>query len=303
MTTSQGHPPSETAVPRRPWWIVGIVAGALVIGAVLVMVLSGHQRGAARAVTHPLPALSGAVAPISTIPTATFDEAGASVAGVALTPPAIRHDLGPLSSQGRTEVLSVCTEFSAFCAAERWPLVVALSRFGRFTALADSTSTPAAAFPSLVTFTFHDSLYISRYVTLVGIERFSNQTGANGAFEPLTPLDPAQAAVVNQAAPGGGDPSSPFIDVGGSAVVTTSGFSPALLVGQSQGQVVSQVTSPPALPGKGSSSGTSPPLGRAVLAVANQLSATICVADGQRPDSVCRSSGVRSADQLLGLPA
>ena len=50
-------------------------------------------------------------------------------------------------------------------------------------------------------------------------------------------------------------------------------------------------------------SGTGPalPVGQAILAAANQLTAGMCAATAQQPAAVCRSRGVRTADQALGL--
>ena len=45
-------------------------------------------------------------------------------------------------------------EFCPFCAAERWPLIVALSRFGRFTTLHNMQSAQLSVFPAIQTFSF-----------------------------------------------------------------------------------------------------------------------------------------------------
>ena len=88
----------------------------------------------------------------------------------------------PLTEGGKPEVLFVGAEYCPFCAAERWPLVVALARFGRFTALHDATSSSQAVFPSTATFSFTGVAYTSPWVALVGVELFSDQTGADGTF-------------------------------------------------------------------------------------------------------------------------
>ena len=46
------------------------------------------------------------------------------------------------SRTGKPEVLFVGAEYCPFCAAERWPLIVALSRFGHFGALHNMQSAP-----------------------------------------------------------------------------------------------------------------------------------------------------------------
>jgi hypothetical protein len=198
----------------------------------------------------------------------------------------------------------VGSEFCPFCAAERWPLVVALARFGTFTELHDTSSAAQTVFAGTPTFTFDEVGYSSRYVTLTGVELYSDTTGPDGTFTRLARLTPAQAALVARYAPrtsGVTTGTSPFVDVAGRLVVSTSGFSPALLAGQSQAQIAAEIAK--AAPRVAEPSGTIvPPTGQAVVAVANQLSAGICAATGQQPAAVCRSKGVRTADAALGLP-
>jgi hypothetical protein len=243
---------------------------------------------------------------LSKIPTATFDEVGATVAGTTITPPSVLTGAPTLTVDGKPEVLFVGGEFSPFSAAERWPLVVALARFGRFTALHDTVSSAQTVFPGTATFSFVGVAYTSPWVVLTGVELYSDETGPDGAFQRLARLTPAQAGVVARTAPraGGLSPGGiPFLDIGGRLATTTSGFSPALLAGQSQAQIAATVADPKSdAPPTTDGSVPTPPTGQAVLAVANQLSAGICSTTAQRPASVCRSKGVLAADDSLGLP-
>ena len=70
-------------------------------------------------------------------------------------------------------------EFAPYAAAERWPLVVALSRFGTFTQLGEVQSSLSTAFSDLATFTFWQVKYSSPYLALQSVERYSalNPTG------------------------------------------------------------------------------------------------------------------------------
>ena len=240
---------------------------------------------------------------LSTVPAATFDAIGVSVPGVELTPPQVLTAQPPLTSGGKPEVLAIGTEFCPFCAAERWPLVVALARFGRFTVLHDATSATQSVFPDTPTFSFAGVGYTSPYLTFGGIELYSDQIGADGTFIRIATLTPSQAALVARYAGADGatgNGTAPFVDIGGRLVTTTSAFSPALLAGQSQAQIAGEVAKPVA-PVPASGTAPAPPTGQAIVAAANQLSAGICTATGQRPASVCRSKGVRAGDQSLGL--
>ena len=245
------------------------------------------------------------LATLSKIPTATFDGVGVTVAGTSITPPTVLSGAPPLTVGGKPEVLFVGGEFCPFCAAERWPLVVALARFGRFTALHDTVSSAQTVFPGTATFSFVGVAYTSPWVALTGVELYSNQTGPNGAFQRLARLTPAQAGVVARTAPQVGGLSSggvPFLDIDGRLATATAGFSPALLAGQSQAQIAATVADPKSDAATTTSGSVpTPPTGQAVLAVANELSAGICSATDQQPASVCRSKGVLAADDALGL--
>jgi hypothetical protein len=241
---------------------------------------------------------------LSTVPVATFDSVGATVPGVELSPPRVVTGQPALMDRGKPEVLFVGAGFCPFCAAERWPLVLALSRFGRFEVLHDANSSDQSVFPGTSTFSFTGVRYSSDYVAFIGVELYSDQIGADGTFTRIAMLTPAQAALVIHAGGTGGWPSggtAPFVDLGGHLVTTTSAFSPALLAGQSQGQIVGAVVAPQPAP-VGTAAASAPATGPAIIAAANHLTAGICAASGQQPSSVCRSKGVRATDVLLGFP-
>jgi hypothetical protein len=287
--------------PTRLAWgaVVVILLGVVGLVTYALTHVSSPTAPALPAVTSP-----AVLATLSSVPTSTFDDVGVTATGTELTPPVVLSGQPPLTVGGKADVLFVGAEYCPFCAAERWPLVVALARFGKFTALHDAVSSPQTVFPSTATFSFVGVAYSSRWVALTGVELFSVQSGADGAFRRLTRLTAAQAAVVARTAPLAGGLSAggtPFLDVAGRLASTTSGFSPALLAGQSQAQIADAVASPISDTGAGSSATATPPTGQAVLATANELSAGICAATGQQPARVCQSKGVLAADAALGL--
>ncbi len=305
MSTDGGDraPDRRPSRPARLAWgaVIAILLGVVGLITYALTHVTSPTAPALPAVTSP-----AVLATLSSVPTSTFDTVGVSAPGTTLTPPTVLSGQPPLTTGGKPEVLFVGAEFCPFCAAERWPLVVALARFGTFTELRDSSSATESVFPDTSTFTFDGVGYTSRYVTLTGVELYSDTTGPDGTFTRLARLTPTQAALVARYLPPADRVAAgtvPFVDVAGRLVADTSGFSPALLAGQSQAQIAASVAEPaPPTTGSGTSGTTSPPTGQAVIAVANQLSAGICVATGQQPSAVCRSKGVRSADAALGLP-
>lgn len=287
--------------PARLAWgaVIVILLGVVTLVTYALTHVSSPTAPVTPAVTSP-----AVLAALSTVPTSTFDAVGVTVAGTTLIAPHLVTGPVPFTVGGKSEVLFVGSEFCPFCAAERWPLVVALARFGRFTELHDSASALQTVFPSTSTFTFDGVGYASRYVTLTGVELYSGTPGPDGTFTRLARLTSAQAALVARNSPQAGGAAAgtaPFVDVAGRLVVVTSGFSPALLIGLSQAQIAGEVASPTPL-GTGSGQTSVPPTGQAIIAVANQLSAGICAATGQQPVVVCHSRGVRIADAALGLP-
>ncbi len=290
----------------------GRTRSAVLAWSAVVVILLGVVGLVTYALTHvPTPATvtqtartsPAVLTTLSTVPTTTFDAVGVTVPGTELVAPQVVDGQPVLTSGGKPEVFVVGAEYCPFCAAERWPLVVALSRFGRFTALHDATSSSSSVFPGTPTFSFAKVRYSSAYLTFTGVELYSSQIGADGTFIRIATLTPAQAALVahSTGAAGTSSGSAPFVDVAGRLVTTTSAFSPALLADQSQAQIAGDVAALPAGRSTPRSSAT-PPTGQAIVAAANQLTAGICASTGQQPASVCSSKGVRIADQSLGLP-
>lgn len=93
-------------------------------------------------------------------------------------------DAPALTADGKSKVLYVGAEFCPFCAAQRWPVVVALSRFGTWTGLGQTTSASDDVFPETATLSFHGAIYTSDYLSFTGVET-SGRTKVNGQYAPL----------------------------------------------------------------------------------------------------------------------
>lgn len=251
------------------------------LGAVAVLVAAFLVIRWATTPAPPAPASTVSVQQLTTelagIPASTLDQVGmgsASTAGVK------RISDAPLPGpNGRPEVLYVGGEFCPYCAAERWPLVIALSRFGTIGGLQTARSSANDVFPSTPTFTFRSVTYHSQVIDLVAVEHFGSSPAPGGGYETLQPLTPAQQALAQRY--GGG--SIPFVDFGNRAALSGATYSPAVLQGSGWEQVVQALGNP------------SSDQARAILGSANVLTAAICQATGQQPAEVCGSAGVRAA--------
>lgn len=288
-----GPDPASLPIRNRTARFAWAAITVLLVGVVALVVYALTGSPTAERTVRPAPASGSVVATVSGVPGTAFDTVGVTATGTPLVPPTVLTGQPQLLSAGKPEVLWVGAEFCPFCGAERWPLIVALSRFGRFTGLGDMQSSSSSVFPSVQTFTFVGASYTSRYLTFAGVELYSDVADTDGAFTRIARLSPAQAALVGRYGASTGAPtgSLPFVDIDNRMVASTSGFSPAVLVGTSQSAIAGQLTQPDQ-PGQQA--------GTAIVASANYLTAGICAATGQQPASVCASKGVRAAGQALG---
>ena len=129
---------------------------------------------------------------VSTVPAATFNAIGT---GTAKTPPT--KISGPaLTSHGKPEVLYVGAEYCPYCAAERWAVAAALSRFGTLHGIGETTSSPSDVYPSTNTLSFHGATYTSPVLAFVP-PRDPEQPGRERSIRSAgqTHLDPREDRV------------------------------------------------------------------------------------------------------------
>jgi hypothetical protein len=186
----------------------------------------------------------------------------------------------PLTSSGKPEVLYVASEYCPYCAMENWPLIVALSRFGKFTGLTTSRSPEFEHIAPVDSWTFYGSNYTSPYLSFVPVEQYSNvlvnakaSPDAGKGYQVRQRLTPAQRAIFAKFDKPG---SIPFLDFGGRAVQIGSGpVPPQLMSGKSWQQVAAAFRQPKT------------DLGAALLTEADSLTAELCRITGDRPASAC----------------
>jgi Domain of unknown function (DUF929) len=152
---------------------------------------------------------------------------------------------GPgLTIDGKPAVVFVSEESCPFCAAERWPVVIALSHFGTWHHLGSTTSSPTDIYPSTATFSFRDTTFTSRHLAVRTTELANN---AGRPLQPPTPLDTALISrydvppYVNAADQSG---SVPFLDVDNHYILAGAQYDPQVLAGLSMSQIASQLDDP-----------------------------------------------------------
>jgi hypothetical protein len=256
-----------------------IILAVVVVVAIVVAVGLLHNDKGAETTAASDEVISG----VTSVPVATFDKVGAG--SIKTLPSAITAD--PLTADGKPRILYVGAEYCPFCAAERWSLVAALARFGTFTGLGQTESSPKDVYPNTPTLSFHGSSYTSQYISFTGYET----EDTNGKqLETLTSDD--NAIVQKYNAPpyvGTGDTagSIPFIAMFGSYVSQGASYSPDILAGMSHAEVAQAMQDPDT------------EVAMNVDAMANVFSAVICKATDGQPADVCTSSGVQAAAAKL----
>ncbi|RZT17369.1 uncharacterized protein DUF929 [Kribbella sp. VKM Ac-2569] len=270
---------------RRLLLAVGLVVLVVVIvgGLVTIRLVGGGKKTA----TGPSGAAdAGLVTALSSIPDSTFAAVGTSevkAAPSAITAPA-------LTAGGKPKVLYIGAEFCPYCAAERWPVTVALSRFGTFSNLGTTHSASEDVFPNTPTLSFHGATYTSQYLAFTGVETTTNEMVGNG-YKPLdtpTAEDQKTFDTYNKPPYVGSDGSIPFIDLGGKYVGSGATYSPDLLAGKTQTEIADALKDP------------SSPIAKAVDGSANVYTAAICKLTNNQPAKVCSTEAVTAAAAKLG---
>ncbi len=302
LTQLMSQPASEPALapasglrrlPRR-YLALGLIIVAIVLLGALVVVRDISGPGSTSTVETFNPASSSLVSSLASVPSSVYDTVGVTSPTIPVTPlVAAGHNapvwLASVNGGHLPVVFFYGAEFAPYAAAERWPLILALSRFGTFNQLGLMQSTSTTAFADVSTFTFWKASYVSHHVDLQSVERYSAAPQPDGGAVPRPPDPrPAQSAAI--ASYGTSATTFPLLDVANRYVLDGSGFSPAVLAGVSQDQIAGFLSSPAA------------PLTQAVIAAANEITAAICSVDGNKPDAVCesrgRAGGGRGAEDL-----
>lgn len=256
-----------------PIIVVLVIVGVLV--AVKVVGGSGAKSGQ-KATT----ASQQVIQDVTHVPAAALDAVGA---GAIKTPPQPISG-SALTADGKPRVLYVGAEYCPYCATERWAMVVALSRFGTFSNLGQTASSPSDVFPNTATLSFHGSSYSSSYLAFTGVEQRSNQV-VNGSYAPLDTLSAADTAIMQRLDTQG---SIPFVDIGGRYLIVGASYDPSVLAGKTHAQIASALSDPTS------------PIAKGVDGTANVVTAGLCKLTNGQPATVCTSAGVQAAAGKLG---
>jgi hypothetical protein len=183
----------------------------------------------------------------------------------------------PLASGGKPEMLFIGAQYCPFCAATRWPMAVALSRFGTFGPLTGIHSSTTDVFPNTPTLSFYKQRYSSPYLTFTPVE---NEDEHHKTLQPTTK---SQFALWKKF----GGLSYPFVDFGNKLVLTAQLLSPQVLHGLSWAQIARQLKDPNST------------VARNINGAANYITASICKMTNNKPGSVCAAAPIPAIESKL----
>jgi thiol-disulfide isomerase/thioredoxin len=261
---------------------VTVVIIAVVLAFVVVKLNSKSGTTASGVSNGPTgAALASVVTDTTSVPASTLDKVGAG-SGVSALPVTLKGG-SPLTSGGKPEVLYMGAEYCPYCAAERWAMVVALSRFGTFSGLSTvhSGNNSGEPYPNTPTWTFLHATYTSKYLVFSHVEMQTNiPTSGGTSYTTLqTPTSAQQALLAKYDAPpyvpSADNGAIPFIDLGNEYMISGASYSPQVLQGKSWSQIATALQDPTS------------PIAEAVDGTANYLTATICKLTGNQPATAC----------------
>jgi hypothetical protein len=251
----------------------GVLAVVVVIAVIVIAGLSSKKPSTG---IHPVVPASG-----------TVTNAIAAAVSLTSTAPALSTVTGPpkpltgaalTGTSGKPEVLYIGAEFCPYCGVTRWPLAIALSRFGTLSNLETTYSAANdSAGPNTPTLDFRHATYKSDYIDFVGVEY------EDGAQKVIGTLTTDEANLFQKV----GGETFPFVDFGGKWVQSSTTYPTATLAGLTPDAVAAQLTD------------SSSKIGSTIQASADVFTAAICDMDGGKPANVCTAAGVAAATTAL----
>gem|GEM_PF-64395 len=280
-------------------WGTAALVVVIVIALVALKVFGGSNNLSSGAAATP--ASPAIVSQLAHVPGSVFDTVGTNSTVAPIYPPIVISGQKPLtytSSTGTTlpGVFFFGAEYCPHCAAERWSIILALSRFGTFHHLSNMLSSSTDVDPNTQTFSFYKSTYTSPYIVFKTDEFYSNQLNAAGNnYTVLQPPTKAEARLEQKynsptyfSGLSAGEISFPFLDFG-NKILSEENYDPGILQGLTRDEIASGLKS------------AKNPITQAIVASANYLTAAVCAIDNNQPSTVCSSKGVVAASKALKL--
>jgi uncharacterized protein DUF929 len=271
----RGRQPARKPVAGTPVWVTPV---AVVIALAVVVVAFLIYRWYTTPLPPPAPSedtTAQVITTITTLPASELDAVGQGTANNRIKPISGTALVG---ANGKPEVFYYGAEYCPFCAAQRWPLIIALSRFGTFSGLQTTTSSSTDVYPNTVTFTFRNATYSSQYIDFRSVESTDRDQ------KPLQSPTAAEQDLINKYDTDG---SIPFVDFANKFAFSGATYTPDVIGGMSWLAVADQLKS------------QDTPQAKAIIGSANLITAAICKSIGDQPASVCSSATIQNLEKNL----
>ena len=275
---------------RTSWILAGVV---IAIGVALVVVFAGASKKKFTGTDFfkgDKPASSALVSKIIGVPQKTLTAVGkGSVTGLPIKLPGTT----PLATaDGKPRIVYLGAEYCPFCAAERWGMVQALSRFGTFKNLQitrSAVTAPSGAGetdPNTPTLSFHGSSYTSSYIQFEPVEQEDNSYKAleTPSKEQGTLLSTYDVAKYTGSSDSG---AIPFVDFANEYMISGASYDPGVLKDKTHDQVGAALADP------------SSDISQGAIGTANVFAATVCKVTGNKPAKVCGDSAIKAIQAQL----
>ncbi len=267
--------PVRKPVAGTPAWVtpVALLAGIAVVVATFLVIRWYITPAPPKTPSQDATALI--VAQITSLPASQFDTIGQGTANNLIKP--VSGDLltGP---GGKPQVLYIGAEYCPYCAAERWAIIVALGRFGKFSGLQSTTSSSNDIYPDTPTFTFRNATYSGDYVELRTVETSDRDQN------PLQTPTASEQKLWQKFDPAG---SIPFVNFGNRYAMSGATFLPDILSGASWQAIASELEDSNSAQAK------------AIIGSANLMTAAICKMTSDKPASVCSTPAIQGLEKKL----
>jgi hypothetical protein len=302
-----GNKPRPGARPAAPptrsrfsgammaWGVVGLVIVIIVVLVIVKVTSSSSTSNASYTPVTTAPA--SVVHDVTNVPASVFNKVGVTSTTVPVSAPIVLSGQPAMTLNGKSPaMLYLGAEYCPYCAAERWAMTVALSRFGTWSGLKLTASSHTDVYPETHTFSYRGATLTSQYLNFSGVESLTNIPDGNGSYTTLQkPTKEEQAIITKYSSPTyiqgatAGQVSFPFVDINNKLLISGASFSPAVLSNLTWSDIASNLDDP------------TNPATQAIVATANYISAGICASTSNAPASVCNSPGVQAATKALKL--
>lgn len=186
---------------------------------------------------------------------------------------------------GKPQVFYYGADWCPNCAAERWSIVVAMSRFGTFKSLRETASASDDSYPNTATFTFSQSTYTSAYIDFVPLE---NQDQQRNVIQ--TPTADQQQLLTRYNVGG-----YPFMDIGERYLIQGVSYNPGVLRSSPQ----DPTSTPLSLQDIATQLSSGNQLSKDILGAANYLTAATCTITNNQPATVCSDAALQKIEVAI----